>query len=226
MYLEPLESEGLFPLPAPQEDKTERDLPYDFKPNVDYFAKFDAILPPWQVIPFREMPGSHAALSDIDKGDGTGPPEIKVAPRTTRVVSFRRYVRAIAPDGSLRQLVISSVRPTPAYRDGHDKAGSKQRVISDKSAKGWIVVENDVSVWNPYSGKTGQQYAAWAWAVMEYRQKRHAAYEAEYAENHKNQQTRAMEEQAKAMKGMGIEIGQAVAKAVLDNQRPRRDKVE
>src|SRR5687767_8009476 len=171
MYIDPLNGEGLFPI---DEEGTisERELPFEFKQGEDYFSKFDAILPKWTLFPYEDVKGSECAFSDA-----TGAAEVRIAPRTTRVVSYRRYVRAIDPAGNLCQLIVSTVRPSPYYKDGNDKCGTLNRVVAAKNQAGWIIVENNPMFWNPYSGKAGQQYAAWALAVMAHRQKMHAAHE-------------------------------------------------
>lgn len=245
MYCNPLAAEGLFALADEdakrlfpgREDVTERDLPFDFDPSVNYFAKFDAILPAWrQYRRFADVKGD-AALTDGADKDGNGPIELKIDRRTTRTIAYRRYVRAIAPDGSLRQLKISTIRPTPAFPDGLDACSTHTRFVTRKNAKGWIVVEDGEGyemLWNPYSGLRGQQYAAWAWSVMEYRRARHKAQEAIDAESNMSQALRETRKQTEAIGQMGTAIGkamaenqadvisQAVSRAVQEMQKPEQ----
>lgn len=209
---DPLAAEGLFPL-AEDDSKTERDLPFEYKPGVDYFAKFDAMLPAWRPAVYATLPASHAAFTE----DGGGPVEVRVGRRQTRTLAHRRYVRAIAPDGTLRQLIISTVRPTPAFPDGLDACGTHHRLPAKKSARGWIVVENIDSMWTPYVQLRGQQYAAWALAVMEYRRKRHAEYEASEATAFMSRAERAQEKQTKV-------IADALTVALADRDQRKQQK--
>lgn len=219
---DPLEGNGLFVLDGedeelqaalkkkfPREDLadnpyTERDLPFEFKRDVDYFALFDPILPAYQVVPYETEKGSQAAFSNA-----TGPVEVKVGKRQTRSVSYIRYVRAIDPAGNLCQLKVSTCRPSPANKDGYDSSGTFNRVVAVKNAKGWIIVERDRRTWNLDSGKQDQEYAAWALAVMAYRQKRHAAYQALEARAFMSRAERAAEKQGEVF---AAAIGAAMAK--------------
>lgn len=229
MYCSPLDGEGLFALDEAdatklgKPDATERDLPFDFKPGVDYFKRFDAILPPWRPAPFSAMPGSHAALTPHTESNG--PIEARIGKRQTRTLSHRRYVRAVHPDGGLRQLVIASCRTSPYYPDGFDKAGTLQRLIVQKGSKGWLIVEPEPLVWNILSGRQGQEYAAWALAVMEYRVRRTKAYTTLEGEAFKAQSVREAnaraEESRAAMRDMGLEIAKTVAELT---QQPRVEK--
>jgi hypothetical protein len=199
-----LEANGLFVLES-DTDKTERDLPFDFKPDVDYFAKFDDLLPPFRIFKYEAEKGSEAAFSNA-----TAPPEVKVSKRQVRTVSHRRYVRAIDPGGNLCQLGVSTVRPSPVYPDGYDRCGTFMRVVQTKSQKGWIIVENDQRVWNLDAGKKGQQYAAWALAVMEFRQKRHAEHQALEAQAFMSRAEKAAEKQ-----------GEIIARAIREGMEAR-----
>lgn len=216
MYVDPLEGNGLFLLDTSESDSqepgpTERNLPFEYKPSVDYFAKFDAMLPMWQLRPYKVIEGSGAALFDK-----RGAPEVKIGRRKTQTVSLRKYYRAIDPAGNLCQLTVSTVPPSPEHPTGDDGIGTMARVIAMKNQRGWIIVERDQACWNPYSGKAGDEYAAWALAVMVHRKAAHAAHEKEQAKLHKSQLIRAAEEQTKATREIGTEIGTAVAKALLE----------
>jgi hypothetical protein len=212
MYCDPFAAEGLFLL-AEDENKTERDLPFEFDPKVDYFAKFDSMLPAWRPSPYKAVDGSGAAWT----ADGGGPVVVPMAKRQTRTLSHRRYVRAIAPDGSLRQLIVSTIRATPEFKDGLDVSATLQTVIARKNARGWIVVENVDWVWNSHSGRRGQQYAAWALAVMEYRKARHTADEAGHDKAFRNQAVVAVEKQTET-------IAKALSVALSSRDDNRRGK--
>jgi hypothetical protein len=190
MYCDPLAAEGLFPL-ANDDSKTERDLPFEYTPGVDYFKKFDALLPPWRPAQYEKVAASDAAWTE----NGGGPVEVRVGRRETRTLSHRRYARAIAPDGSLRQVTISTVRPTPKFPDGLDACMTHARFPAKKSALGFLFVENEPIFWSPFAGRRGQEYAAWAWAVMEYRKAHHAEYEAKEAKAYMSNAERATEKQ-------------------------------
>jgi hypothetical protein len=213
VYIQPLAGRGLFPLAEKGPDGkpigTERDLSFEFKPGVNYFAKFDEILPSWKLEhgPYETKDGSHAAFSDA-----VGPIEMYTDERETLTISYRRYVRAIDPAGNLCQLIISSVRPSPFYPKGEDRVGTMMRVVATKSRRGWLVVEPVSDFWSPYAGKQGQEYAAWCWAVMEYRQKRHAAYEANEAMAFMSRAEKAAEKQGEAMaKALGGAVDKIIA---------------
>jgi hypothetical protein len=196
MYCDPLAAEGLFPL-AEDDTKTERDLPYEFKPGVDYFAKFDAIMPPWTIgmSTYQKVPLSSAAWTE----DAGGPVEVRMPKRRVLTLSHRRYARCVHPDGGLRQLIISTVRATPAFPDGFDACATAQRFTAKKWNLGWIPVENADWIWTPFAKLRGQEYAAWAWAVMEYRQKRHAAHEASEGQAFMSRAERAANKQTEVI---------------------------
>lgn len=212
MYCDPLAAEGLFPL-AEDENKTERDLPFECTPGVDYFAKFDALLPAWRPAAYDKVQSSDAAWTET----GGGPVVVKVGRRETRTLSHRRYARAIAPDGSLRQVTISTVRPTPAYPDGLDACMTHARFPAKKSALGFIFVENEPILWSPFAGRRGQEYAAWSWAVMEYRKRKHAEYEAKEAKAFMSKAELAAEKQADA-------LTKALEKLAERAEQPRRSR--
>lgn len=217
MYVNPLTGDGLFAIDTAG-DKSERDLPYEFDPSVDYFAKFDEFVPKWQAIGYEKVNGSLGAFSE-----SVGPAEVKVAPRTTRVMPYMRYVRAIDPAGNVCPLSVSSVRPSPAFPDGHDKCGTLNRVIAEKNAAGWLIVENSQLMWSPYSGKAGQQYAAWALAVMKYRLVKHAEHEASEAKAFQSRAEKAANAQLAGMKEMGKEIAREMrAERVEQSTKPGR----
>lgn len=235
MYTDPFEGEGLFPLHAEapavgdvDDYQTERDLPFEYDPTVDYFKKFDAIVPPWQVWKYDTEKGHGLAgtaifdsRTDEESVRRKGPPTVKVGRRRTMTVAIRMYVRAIDPAGNLCPLQISTVPPSPQFPDGSDGLGTHQRVVAQKSARGWIVVENREAFWSPYSGKRGNEYAAWAWAVMLHRQAKHAAHEATERPKHETDMKKQMQAQIDAMRTMGTEIGQAVARTVAEVIGPR-----
>jgi hypothetical protein len=221
VYIQPLAGRGLFPL-AEDKSKTERDLSFEFDPRVNYFAKFDAILPAWKLEhgPYKAVDGSHAAFSDA-----VGPIEMYTDERTEITLSYRRYVRAIDPAGNLCQLVVSSVRPSPAYPKGEDKCGTMMRVISTKSRRGWLVVEAVPEWWSPWANRTGQEYAAWCWAVMEYRKARHAAYEANEAKAFMTRTERAAEKQGEALaRALDGTVEKLLASRDRPEGKPRRDR--
>ena len=193
MHCDPFAADGLFTL-AEDENKTERDLPFEFDPRVDYFAKFDAILPPWQPAHYEKLPSSGAAWTE-----DSSPVEVRMPKRKVLTLSHRRYARAIHPDGGLRQLIISTVRATPAFPDGLDACATAQRFTAKKANRGWLVVENVDWMWSSFAGRRGQEYAAWAWAVMEYRQKRHAAHEAGEAQAFMSRAERATNKQTEVI---------------------------
>lgn len=222
MYVDPMEEEGLFLLEPEKRDddnvdldtlKTERDLEFEFKPNVDYWKKFDAMLPAWTVRPYVERQDSSAAFFTTK-----GAPEVKVGRRRTQVVSLRKYVRAIDPAGNLCQLTVSTVPPSPEFRNGDDNIGTQARVIAQKSRRGWIVVENEVTCWNVYAGKSGQQYAAWALAVMAYRKAKHAAHQVEERKHSMTFIEQEAKKQTEAMRSMGTEIARAVVELTNGGQ--------
>lgn len=223
MYCDPLAGEGLFPIDEP--GKTERDLPFEFDRGVDYFAVFDAMLPPWQVFPYAVEKGSKAAFSDA-----SGAAEVRMGSRTTSVVSYRRYVRAIDPGGNLCQLIVSTCRPGPHYKDGFDTCGTYSRVISTKNARGWLIVERDPLTWSLYSGRRDQEYAAWALAVMQYRKLRHSAAQAAEAETSREKTAEKrrnadMEAQRQMNRDMVVDVAKAVVEATASNRgQPRRDR--
>lgn len=243
MYVNPLDEEGLFllnPEQAPPSDddaaydslKTERDLSFEFKRDVDYFAKFDALMPKWENR--RYETANLPNLSGTALFTAKGAPEVKIAKRRTVTTSLRMYVRAIDPAGNLCPLHISTVTPSPEYPDGHDKLGTPQRVVTEKSRKGWLVVENVDTFWSTFAGRRGQEYAAWCWAVMAHRKAKHAAHELAERPQHMGFLEKQMKQQTEAMRQMGTEIGQAVARTVVDSmaaqQRPapvgKREKTE
>lgn len=216
MYCDPFQAEGLFPL-AEDDNKTERDLPYEFKPGVDYFARFDAMLPAWRPSHYEKLASSEAAWTE----EAGGPVEVRVGRRQTRTLSHRRYMRAIHPDGSLRQLVVSTVRATPAFPDGRDACATEMRFVAKKSGRGWIVVENVDWAMTPYSGKRGQEYAAWALAVMEYRQKRHAAEQSDHDKGFETKHERAMNRQTDVIaKALTAALAPREAEAPKGRPRP------
>ena len=214
MYCDPLASEGLFPL-AEDEGKTERDLPFEIRPGVDYFAKFDEIMPPWQPAAYERLPSSAAAWTE----EAGGPIEVRMARRRILTLSHRRYARAIHPDGGLRQLIISTVRATPAFPDGFDACATQHRFTSKKWSRGWIPVENWDWIWTPFAGRRGQEYAAWAWAVMEYRQKRHSAYEAEGYRAFESRQEKATNKQTEVI---AKALAAALEGRVSNEKRPSK----
>jgi hypothetical protein len=244
LYVDPFQGEGLFPLNpeslsalAPGEDsdnyQTERELPFEYDPRVDYFKKFDAIVPRWEVWRYETEKGdglAGAAIFDSRTDEMSvrrkGPPTVKMGRRRTMTVSIRMYVRAIDPAGNVCPLHISTVPPSPQFPDGNDGLGTHQRVVAQKSRSGWIVVEPVEAFWSPYSGKRGNEYAAWAWAVMLHRQAKHAAHEITERPKHETDMKKQIQAQIDAMRTMGTEIGQAVAKSVADAMTPRgkRDK--
>jgi hypothetical protein len=225
MYCDPLAAEGLFPLATEDarrlrpdmdpESTTERDLPFDFDPGVDYFAKFDAMLPAWRPAVYEKMPLSSAAWTET----AGGPVQVKMGRRQTKVLSHRRYFRAIHPDGSLRQLVVSNIRPTPAYPDGFDACQTHRMMVTRKSNSGWIVVENADWMWSPFSGKRGQEYAAWALAVMEYRRARHSEECAKEEAAHMSKRDRDSQKQTEV-----IANALTVALESRKDDRPRKTK--
>ncbi|HYF01273.1 MAG TPA: hypothetical protein VEJ18_20285 [Planctomycetota bacterium] len=203
--------------------KEERDLKFDFDPSRNYMADVDALQPPWFLPPYqtaREAPGAAMSNETTPRMVGRG--------RNLKGVPAFLYVRAIDPAGNLVQLTVSTCRPSPEYPGGDDGIGTMARVIAEKSAKGWLIVEPGPQFANPYSGKIGNEYVAWALAVMQLRQKRHAAKEATEAQAFIAKETQRAHEQAakqtEAMQNMGVVIGREVAKAVLEAKDTKRGK--
>ena len=160
--------------PAISDD--ERKLAYAFDPTVDYYAVIDSMQRQWVPPAAKYLEGafpSSAAFSDA-----SGPREVRTIEqdpatgrrvRRTKIMPHKRYVRAIGRDGNLCSLIVSTCRPDRDKPHGDDGLETASRVIARKSRLGWLVVERDEDTHNPFSGKTGQDYAAWALAVMVHR---------------------------------------------------------
>lgn len=187
--------------------RDERDLDFAFDPAVDYFASVDAMMPPWRPPSYATLPGSVAALTA-----SAGLQEHRTG-RVVKIVSRRRYVRAIDPAGRLRQLKVSTVPTTPSHPDGNDRIGTMQRVVAEKSQRGWLIVERDPATWSPYSGRRGQEYCAWALAVGEWRRKVHEEHEKEEAKAFMSQATREANKRAEEQTAALRELAQSVVTA-------------
>ena len=200
-------------------------IKYRVDPSKDYFVEVDRMQPAWVPENTQVIQGSGAALSDR-----TGPREVVIGTvgrkKQIRTIPYVKYVRAIDPAGNLCCFSVSTCRQTPERPDGDDGLGTYMRIISEKSKIGWLVLERDPATWNPYSGKQGQDYIAWALAVSELRKRLHAMYQKSEAQAFMSRSQVAAEEQLQATKSMAKEIGKEVAEAVLGEKARRGGHAE
>lgn len=207
----------------------ERRLSYSFDPARDYYAEIDTMQPPWVPPAAKYLEGSYPSSAAFS--DASGPRELRVIekdPRTgrnvrrTRTMPHKRYVRAIDPQGNLCSLIVSTCRPDRDKPNGDDGLETASRVIARKSRIGWVVVERDEDTHNPFSGKTGQDYAAWALAVMAYRRRIYSEWlQIEQRAWYDEQKARAIEIAELQGKAMGEAMKKSMAETVRDAMAPR-----
>ena len=183
----------------------EKALEYECKPGVDYFAEFYAIHPQWVVPPAKYLDGDHpsnAAFFDI-----AGPREFRTTVkdpvtkknvRQTKGMGYERYFVAVDPAGSICPMIVSTIGPDRQHPSGDDGLQTAARTVAIKSQRGWLVVERYPDCWNAFSGKVGQDYAAWCMAVSKYRKAKHAAHQKQEQEEWMADRKREGLEQAKA----------------------------
>ena len=229
----------------------ELDLQYDFDPKHNYFADVDDLFPAWQV-PVAKYLDSFpidAALSDSNGPrevrtretevvvDGDGQPVLDGRGRPRRrsrtvakVQPFRMYWRAIDPDGNICPLAVSTCRADRDKPSGDDGLGTAMRVATEKNRRGWLIVENVEGAWNPYSGKVGQDYCAWALAVMQLRRRLHAEYQRreteQFLEEKKRQALELAKEQAQITGRIQGEAMVAAMDRAAEKHASRRPKAE
>lgn len=162
----------------------ERDLPFEYDPSKDYFAEVDKRCPPYQV-PHVLYPAAGGQPTKVALSDASGTREVAVRvdvpedgkrrKRTVRMVmGHRRYVRAVDLAGAIQQLTVASMRPDWDNQVGVDSY-TQQRTVMLKSGRGWLVLERERSMMNPYAPFIAEpnRYCAWALAVADMRKKIH-----------------------------------------------------
>ena len=104
------------------------------------------------------------------------------------------------------------------------------RVATEKNRRGWLIVENVEGAWNPYSGKVGQDYCAWALAVMQLRRRLHAEYQRreteQFLEEKKRQALELAKEQAQITGRIQGEAMVAAMDRAAEKHASRRPKAE
>mgnify|MGYP001559015770 FL=1 len=202
----------------------EKRLSYSLDPKVDYFAIVDAMQPPWVPPTVKYVDAGFPTSAAFS--DASGVREVRVIekdPKTgrqvrrTRVMPHKRYVRAIDPQGNLCSLIISTCRPDRDKPDGDDGIETATRVIARKSRLGWLVVEPNADMQNPFSGKQGQDYCAWALAVGDYRRRLYSAWiRGEQTIWYGEQKARAIETAKLQGEAMGMALKGHVQDAVRE----------
>ena len=161
----------------------EKRLSYEFDPSKDYHAVVDSLSVPWVPPAVKYVESAYPTSAAFSDASGTR--EVKMVARDgttgrktrrTMVQPHKRYVRAIDPAGDLCSLIVSTCRPDRDKPSGDDGLETAARVIARKNRLGWLILERDEDMQNPFAAKIGQDYIAWALAVMAHRKKSHGAW--------------------------------------------------
>ena len=211
----------------------ERTLSYVCDPAVDYYARIDAMQPPWVVPTAKYIDAGFPTSAAFS--DASGPREVRTVVmdgqgrrmRRTQIMPHKRYVRAIDPQGNLCSLIVSTCRADREKPTGDDGLETMSRVIARKSKLGWLVVERDEDTHNAFAGRVGQDYAAWALAVMEHRKQIYGAwYKAETTLWYEEKKAAAIEMARLQGEAMGDALKGQLREVVREAAGPPRKRSE